>query len=135
MPILPTTRLPIAQRLIPFSFNGGGVPISPGVYGDLGLEWDGKLQKVILIGRPVPGDIEIDIWIGQPEDFPLTNANSMIGSGTKPALVNEQYAVFEDFSDWETTDIPDGSIITYSVESANLLDLVTVEMVVLSLAI
>ncbi len=134
MPIPPVTRNPINPRMIPFSFNGGGVPISPGIYGDLALKWDGQLREIILLGRPVPSSIEVDIWIGQPDEFPLTSANSMIGSGTKPAIVSGQYAVFNDFSDWETDTIPDGSIITYNVESAGLFDLVTVQLVVLSLA-
>lgn len=135
MTIVPAPRLPIALRLIPFSFNGGGVVITPGIYGDLQIEWEAKLHKIVLLGRPGTGSIAVDIWNGQPGDFPLNSGHSMIGAGTKPAIISDNYAVLEDFSDWETDTFGANSIITYNVESASVFDLVTVEIIVRSLAI
>ena len=135
MPLVPASRLPIAKRLVTIPINGGGIAIVAGERADLALKWEGELDEVVLMGRELPGDAVIDIWVGTPEQYPLTSDQSIIGDGTKPSLSAGNYASLTDFSDWITTTIPSDAIVTVSVESASILERLTVELVILSLAI
>lgn len=132
MTIYPVARNPITRQAYAYIFNAGGVIISPGPAPDvLNLPWNSRLEEVRLAGGPVDGDITIDIWAAAAPDIPANDTFSIIGDGgTKPALENGRYASISDFSGWVTREFADDTNVVFNVDAADLLESVTVTLIV-----
>lgn len=66
------------------------------------------------------GSITVDIWVEDniSVNGPPTNADSIVGAGTKPSISSAKFARSSPAS-WTTTTIQDGSILVVEIESCS----------------
>lgn len=74
------------DRDVVFRFDNAGLPIAPGVLGDLYTTFDGTITGWVLQADQ-NGALEIDLWLQQyADDSPPTVANSIVAAAP-PAIV------------------------------------------------
>jgi hypothetical protein len=78
----------------------------------------------------VSGSIVIDIWKDTYGNYPPTNADS-ITNGNEPTLTTSTKSEGTDLSGWTSTDLNEGDILFFNVDSASTLTTITLIMKVI----
>ena len=86
--------------------------------------------KSWTIMSDVSGSIVIDIWKDTYGNYPPTNADS-ITNGNEPTLTTSTKSEGTDLSGWTSTDLNEGDILFFNVDSASTLTTITLIMKVI----
>jgi hypothetical protein len=80
------------DRDVVFRFDNAGLPIAPGVLGDLYTTFDGTITGWVLQADQ-NGALEVDLWLQQyADDSPPTNANSIVAAAFPVILAGNESA-------------------------------------------
>jgi hypothetical protein len=114
--------------VIGFVIDGGGSVISPGVKGDLLVDFDCLITKATLLAD-VSGSIVVDIWRDTLANAPPTDADS-ITAAAPPTISSNTFSQDTALTGW-TKSITAGSVLRFNVDSTSVIKRVTVALTVL----
>jgi len=110
---------------IEFVIDGGGVPVTTGVKGDLGVPFACVLNEATLLADQ-NGNAVVDVWKTSYAGFPPTGANS-ITAASPPTLASTLKSDDSVLSGW-TTAINAGDVLRYNVNSASSVQRLTLSL-------
>jgi len=87
---------------IQFIIDGGGSVITSGVKGDILVPFNCQIEGWDLVAD-ISGSITIDIWQDTYANFPPTVADTIVNTGTKPALSSAIKNTSSALTNWTTT--------------------------------
>lgn len=114
-----------AKKVLNFSLYEGGGVLTTGAKGGMWFTDDANgpadwtIDYWVLYGwLDETGSVTVDIWVEDNigSNGPPTNADSIVGGGTKPSLSSAKFGRSAPAS-WSTTTIQDGSILVPEIES------------------
>ncbi len=115
------TGLGTAYGQIIFSYDGAGSTLATGVREYVKIPANCTLTGWHLTGSPA-GNLTLDVWsdaLTTPNPATdVTNADSIVGNGTKPSLSNTTYSASANLTNWTTTLVED-EWLAFEVESGN----------------
>jgi hypothetical protein len=114
--------------VIGFVIDGGGSVISPGVKGDLLVDFDCLITKATLLAD-VSGSIVVDIWRDNLASAPPTDADS-ITAAAPPTITSNTFSQDTALTGW-TKSVTAGSVLRFNVDSATAIKRVTVALTVI----
>lgn len=109
-------RRVLAPRFVPVVFDGVGLELQTGVWGDVPIHVDGTILEWRLISKEV-GDLEIDVWKSDYAGFPPDVTDTITGSD-KPLLSGAQKNDSTALTGW-TTEILTGDILRFNIDSVS----------------
>jgi hypothetical protein len=114
-------------RTITFVIDGGGFgsPISTGIKGFIEVPFSCTINSVTLLANQ-SGSIVVDIWKDTYANFPPTVADTITASA-KPTLSSAQNSQNTTLTGW-TTSITAGDILAFNVDSATIVQHVTLSL-------
>jgi hypothetical protein len=109
----------LATETINFLIDGGGATITPGIKGDVVVDFDAAIQSASLRECSDVGVATaiVDIWKVAAGDWPATDSDS-ICDATPPTLSGGGLETDATLASW-TTDIAAGDILRYNVDSCS----------------
>jgi hypothetical protein len=115
--------------VIEFVIDGGGSAITAGVKGDLEIPFPCTITRWTLVGDTT-GSISIDIWKDSYQNFPPTNADSIIESGNViPYITSDVKNQSSTLTNWTTT-INTNDILRFNVDSCSSISRCTLSLFV-----
>jgi hypothetical protein len=115
----------IAEKFIPVVFDGLGSVLTPGVWGDVPVHFDGTLLRWRLIALEV-GDLQIDVWKSDYAGFPPTVADTITGSDV-PTISSGQKGESVALTGW-TTEVNAGDILRFNIDSVTTITKATLTL-------
>ena len=106
----------MAERFLPVVFDGLGSVLTPGVWGDVPIHFDGVILRWRLLTLE-PGNLQIDVWKTDYAGFPPTVANTITGSDV-PNVTGGQKNESTALTGW-TTDVNVGDILRFNIDSVS----------------
>ena len=106
---------PVIPQTINFVIDGGGSAITTGVKGYLVVDFACTVTAWTLLGDDAGNTMTIDVWNDTYANFPPTVADTMITTGTKPALAGIKGQ--DTTVDWADITIAAGSILAINVDA------------------
>ena len=108
---------------VAFVIDGGGAAITPGIKGDVAINFAGTIVEATLLADQT-GSIVVDIWKDVYVNFPPDNADS-ITSATPLTISSGTKVDDATLTSWNKT-ITAGDILRFNVDSASAMQRVTV---------
>lgn len=103
------------ESALEFFISGGGSEIADGIAGWIEAPFDGEITAQHLLADQ-EGDIKIDIWKQDYDNYPPTNGETITG-GNEPEISSGMKDEDETLTDW-TTAFSKGDIFYFNVDSA-----------------
>lgn len=120
-------RRTLAPRYLPIVFDGLGMPLVTGIWGDVPVHFDGTILEWRLIALEV-GDLQVDIWKTDYAGFPPTVADTITGTD-KPLLASAQKNDDTALTGW-TTAITVGDVLRFNIDSASVITKATLTLTI-----
>ena len=106
-------------RSIQFDLANGSTVLGTGAVGAYAaISFNGTITGITL-ASPLAGSISLDLWKANGAT-PLSSANSIVGSGTKPIMTARTYSTCAPVG-WTTTTVAPGDMLTLDVVSVSTL--------------
>jgi hypothetical protein len=116
----------LTKANVKITFDGSGYPPETGIYDQVRFTKNCTLNKYTL-WADTTGTVQIDIQKGPLSANPLTSANSIITTGTKPSLSNSISTEVNNLSGYDTT-ILSGDIMKMILETCSECTNIVLEM-------
>lgn len=115
------------QDTIQFVIDGGGLAITSGQKGHVVVPFDCQITACELLANTA-GSIVVDIWKDTYDNFPPADADSITGMET-PTLSSSIKSRDIDLTTWNK-DLNRGDILAFNVDSASIVERVTIVLYV-----
>jgi hypothetical protein len=114
-------------EVVTLTIDGGEAAISEGAHGWWSATFQGTIVAWELLADPdYPGDIELDIWKGDYDNWPPTEDGSICGENY-PAIADGDKAYDDTLTDW-TKGILIGDKLWFQVTSCTDIQRITLTM-------
>lgn len=88
------------------------------------MAYPAKIRAVTILTTGGPGDCVVDIWKAPFNDYPPTDANTIVGTSA-PSITTADTLHSEDLNGWDT-DIEIGDVMTFHLQSFDVFDSITI---------
>jgi len=110
-----------SKKTFGVTINGGSSDITTGIKGDIVIPYNLTITGWTIVSQQT-GDIVIDVWKSNYQNFPPTALNSIAGL-QKPTLSDSKKNKNTNLTSW-TSSISSGDIIRFNVDSCSGINMV-----------